>query len=58
MDMLVQNALQKTFVQQDDYQGPSERFKIQSNSGTTKTNVDYFKLAEEEFGLSVKKKQE
>ena len=35
--------------------GPEDRFKFQTSSGTTKTNLDYFKLAEEEFGFSVKK---
>jgi len=33
----------------------NDRFKIQSSSGATKKNMDYFKLAEEEFGVSIKK---
>jgi cell division protein FtsZ len=32
-----------------------DRFKLQSSSGATRTNMDYFKLAEEEFGFSIKK---
>ncbi|NCS70701.1 MAG: cell division protein FtsZ [Candidatus Aenigmarchaeota archaeon] len=35
--------------------GPEERFKFQTSSGATKANLDYFKLAEEEFGFSLKK---
>ncbi len=32
-----------------------DRFRIQATSGATHKNVDYFKMAEEEFGFAVKK---
>jgi len=54
MDSIIHSALQKTFGNEtDDF--PIDRFKLQTNSGLTKANVDYFKQAEEEFGFSVKK---
>ena len=54
MDSIIHNALQRTFGNETD-EFPVDRFKLQTNSGLTKTNVDYFKQAEEEFGFSVKK---
>ncbi len=54
MNTIVQNVLQKTFGSEPS-DLPLDRFKLQSNSGSTKTNIDYFKQAEEEFGFSVKK---
>jgi len=54
MDSIIHSALQKTFGNETD-EFPVDRFKLQTNSGLTKTNVDYFKQAEEEFGFSVKK---
>lgn len=54
MDSIIHSALQKTFGNEtDDF--PIDRFKLQTNSGLTKMNIDYFKQAEEEFGFSVKK---
>lgn len=53
MNSIVQNALKKTFVP-TEADNPSDRFRMQSNSGAVNSNIDYFKLAEEEFGCSVK----
>ena len=54
MDSIIHSALQRTFGNEtDDF--PIDRFKLQTNSGLTKTNIDYFRQAEEEFGFSVKK---
>ena len=55
MNSIIQNALGRTFSESDGYSSPVDRFKLQPASGATKTNLDYFKLAEEEFGFSVKK---
>lgn len=55
MDVIVQNALRRTFTQDTSQNDLIDRFRLQTTSGATKTNIDYFKLAEEEFGLSVKK---
>ncbi|OGI14783.1 cell division protein FtsZ [Candidatus Micrarchaeota archaeon RBG_16_49_10] len=46
--------MKKTFATSDT-ESPSDRFKLQRNSGAVQSNIDYFKLAEEEFGFSVKK---
>jgi len=54
MNTIVQNVLQRTFGNETS-DLPADRFRLQSNSGSTKTNIDYFKQAEEEFGFSVKK---
>jgi len=54
MNTIVQNVLQRTFGNETS-DLPVDRFRLQSNSGSTKTNIDYFKQAEEEFGFSVKK---
>jgi len=54
MESIVQNALQGASTTEESY-NQTERFKMQTNSGATKSNIDYFKLAEEEFGFSVKK---
>jgi cell division protein FtsZ len=51
MDTIIKNVLEKSFG--DD--SPSTRFKLSATSGVTSTNVDYFKVAEQEFGFSVKK---
>lgn len=48
----MQNALKRSFNNETEC---FDRFKLQTNSGMTKTNIDYFKQAEEEFGFSVKK---
>ena len=51
MDTIIRSALQKTFGDES----PSTRFKLSMTSGATNANVDYFKVAEQEFGFSVKK---
>ena len=50
MDTIVRKALQKTFGDES----PELRFRIQS-AGETISSVDYYELAEKEFGVSVKK---
>lgn len=47
MESIIRAALQKE-------ENLEERFKIQS-TGTTFSNIDYYKLVEEEFGVNVKK---
>jgi len=51
MDSIIRSALNKTFGEDT----PQNRFKLESTSGATYANVDYYKLAEQEFGFSVKK---
>lgn len=51
MDSIIQSALGKT----KGVDSPESRFKLESTSGATFSNVDYYKLAEQEFGFSVKK---
>lgn len=55
MEGIIENVLTRTFKGETDSTDPVDRFKIQANSGVTKSNIDYFKQAEEEFGFSVKK---
>ena len=50
MKSIIENALNKAHED-----SPETRFKLESTSGATFTNVDYYKLAEQEFGFSVKK---
>ena len=50
MDSIIKSALNK-----GEEESPSTRFKLESTSGATYSNVDYYKLAEQEFGFSVKK---
>jgi cell division protein FtsZ len=52
MDSIVANALKKSLGNADEKIG---RFRIESTSGATFSNVDYFKLAEQQFGIQVKK---
>jgi len=52
MDSIVANALKKSLGSADE---KIARFKIESTSGATFSNVDYFKLAEQQFGIQVKK---
>jgi len=52
MNSIVQNALGRTMGEDSS---PRNRFKLESTSGSTYSNVDYYKLAEQEFGFSVKK---
>ncbi|MBU5688282.1 MAG: cell division protein FtsZ [Candidatus Aenigmatarchaeota archaeon] len=54
MDSFVQNALKRSFGSSAELE-QANRFKLQSASGATHRNVDYFKLAAEEFGFDVKK---
>jgi len=51
MESIVKSALKRTFGEES----PQARFKLESTSGATFSNVDYYKLAEQEFGFSVKK---
>jgi cell division protein FtsZ len=52
MDSIVANALKRSLGNADEKIG---RFRIESTSGATFSNVDYFKLAEQQFGIQVKK---
>ena len=52
MESIIKSAIKKTDSNEEPLLG---RFKIESTSGATFSNVDYYKLAEQEFGLSVKK---
>ncbi len=51
METIIRSALRRTAEEES----PLTRFKLQSTSGATFSNVDYYKLAEQEFGFSVKK---
>jgi cell division protein FtsZ len=51
MDTIIQSALNKARGEDS----PATRFKLENTSGATFSNVDYYKLAEQEFGFSVKK---
>ncbi len=51
MESIIQSALAKTKGEES----PLQRFKLENTSGATFSNVDYYKLAEQEFGFSVKK---
>lgn len=55
MDSIIRSALSKNFGYKNSEENQIERFRLQPVSGVTHRNVDYFKLAEEEFGFSVKK---
>ena len=59
MDSIIQSALEKTngTPAGNKADSPSDRFKLETTSGATFSNVDYYKLAEQEFGFSVKKAQ-
>jgi cell division protein FtsZ len=50
-DSLIRSALARTAGEDN----PETRFRLESTSGATFSNVDYYKLAEQEFGFSVKK---
>ncbi len=52
MESIVRNALGKSASNDESLQ---HRFRLESNSGATFSNIDYYKLAEQEFGFSVKK---
>lgn len=51
MNSIIQNVLSRTTGEET----PQTKFKLESTSGATYANVDYYKLAEQEFGFSVKK---
>jgi cell division protein FtsZ len=51
MDSIISGALKRTTGEE----APQSRFKLENTSGATYANVDYYKLAEQEFGFSVKK---
>ena len=53
MDSIINSALGK--VGGNKQESPSQRFKLESTSGATFSNVDYYKLAEQEFGFAIKK---
>ena len=52
MDEIIRNAIKRTLSNNEDV--PALRFKLSPTSGTTNGNVDYFKIAEQEFGVPVK----
>ncbi|MFH8080733.1 MAG: cell division protein FtsZ [Candidatus Aenigmatarchaeota archaeon] len=54
MNSIVQNALKRSFGSTGEFE-QANRFRLQSASGATHRNIDYFKLAAEEFGFEVKK---
>lgn len=51
MDSIIKNVLGRTLGEES----PQSRFKLESTSGVTYANVDYYKLAEQEFGFAVRK---
>lgn len=51
MESIIRSALHKSFGDES----PQTKFRLESTSGATFANVDYYKLAEQEFGFSVKK---
>ena len=52
MESIVKSALGKSFGNDESLQ---HRFKLESTSGATFSNVDYYKLAEQEFGFNIKR---
>ncbi len=52
MDSILKNAIGRSNWGDES---PQKRFKLESSSGATFSNVDYYKLAEQQFGFSVKK---
>ncbi|MEM5869566.1 MAG: cell division protein FtsZ [Candidatus Aenigmatarchaeota archaeon] len=54
MDSLIKSALARTTGSQREDR-PETRFRLEPTSGATFSNVDYYKLAEQEFGFSVRK---
>ncbi|MBI2543374.1 MAG: cell division protein FtsZ [Candidatus Aenigmarchaeota archaeon] len=53
MKSIIQNAIGRSGGSTEE--SLQNRFKLESTSGATFSNVDYYKLAEQEFGFSVKK---
>ncbi len=52
MESIIRNVIGKTTGNDDSLQ---HRFKLESTSGATFSNIDYYKLAEQEFGFNIKK---
>lgn len=52
MESFIKNALGQDKFKNES---PQSRFVLESTSGATYSNVDYYKLAEEQFGLNIKK---
>jgi len=52
MDSIIKNAIGKSNWVEET---PRNRFKLENTSGATYSNVDYYKLAEQEFGFAVKR---
>lgn len=52
MESIIKNAIGKSNWNEES---PQKRFKLENTSGATFNNVDYYKLAEQEFGFSIKK---
>src|SRR3990172_2854685 len=52
MDSIIKNAIGKSNCVEET---PRNRFKLENTSGATYSNVDYYKLAEQEFGFAVKR---
>ena len=52
MESIIKGALGKSFGNEESLQN---RFKLESTSGATFSNVDYYKLAEQEFGFNIKR---
>jgi len=50
-ESLIRSALARTTGEDS----PQARFRLETTSGATFSNVDYYKLAEQEFGFAVKK---
>lgn len=53
MESIVKRALAKTLG--GEQENPATRFKIAPTSGATFSDVDYYKLVEEEFGIAAKR---
>jgi len=54
MDSIIRNAMNKSGGYAGE-ESPANKFRLESTSGATFANVDYYKLAEQEFGFSIKK---
>lgn len=54
MDSIIRSAINKSGGYGGE-ESPANKFKLESTSGATFANVDYYKLAEQEFGFSIKK---
>jgi len=52
MESIVKHALSRTMGGEESI---ATRFRLEPTSGATFSNIDYYKLAEQEFGFAVKK---